>query len=75
MFLYYAQVDTSAKEAVEPTDQRVGIKRAVDKANDATHVNNVVGVRCKFGATDLWSKYGAEGLYTLLARNGEGKMP
>ena len=39
MFLYCAQVDTWAKVVVEPTDQRVGIERAADKANDATHVN------------------------------------
>ena len=36
MFLYYAQVDTWAKEAVKPTDQRVGIDRAANKANDVT---------------------------------------
>ncbi|KAE8792504.1 Glutamine synthetase [Hordeum vulgare] len=36
MFLYCAQVDISAKEAVKPSDQRVGIERATDKANDAT---------------------------------------
>ena len=39
MFLYYAQVDTLAKEAVEPTNQHVGIEWAGDKANGATHAN------------------------------------
>ena len=53
MFLYCDQVDTWAKEAVEPTDQRVGIQRAVDKANGATHVNGAAGVRCKYGAAGL----------------------
>ena len=67
MFLYYAQVDTWAKEAVEPTDQRVGIKRAADKANGATHANGAMGVQCKYGAAGLWCKYGTEGLYPLLA--------
>ena len=61
MFLYCAQVDTWAKEAVEPIDQRVGIERAADKANGATHANSAASVRCK---------YGAEGLCPLLARNG-----
>ena len=61
MFLYCAQVDTWAKEAVEPTDQRVGIQQAADKANDGTHAN---------GADGLWCKYSAEGLCPLLARNG-----
>ena len=40
MFLYCAQVDTWAKEAIEPTDQRVGIEWAADKANGGTHANN-----------------------------------
>ena len=62
MFLYCAQVDTWAQEAVEPTDQRVGIQRAADKANDGTHANGVAGVRRKYGAAGLWCKYGAEGL-------------
>ena len=53
MFLYCAQVDTWAKEAVEPTDQRVGIQRAADKANGGTHANGVAGVRCKYGAASL----------------------
>ena len=53
MFLYCAQVDTWAKEAVEPTDQRVGIQRAADKANGATHANGATGARCKYGATGL----------------------
>ena len=70
MFLYYAQVDTWAKEAVEPTDQRVGIQRAADKANVGTHANGAAGVQCKYGVAGLWCKYGAEGLYPLLARNG-----
>ena len=70
MFLYCAQVATLAKEAVEPTDQCVGIERATDKANDATHANGAVGVRCKYGAAGLWCKYGAEGLCPLLVRNG-----
>ena len=50
MFLYYAQVDTWAKDAVEPSDQRVGIERAADKANGTTHTNGMVGVRYKDGA-------------------------
>ena len=70
MFLYCAQVDTWAKEAVEPTNQRVGIERAVDKANDVTHANGTEGVRCKYGAVSLYFKYGPEGLCPLLARNG-----
>ena len=70
MFIYCAQVDTWAKEAVEPTDQRVGIQRAADKANNVTHANGVAGVRCKYGAAGLWCKYNAEGLCPLLARNG-----
>ena len=53
MFLYCAQVDTWAKEAVEPTDHRVGIERAADKANGATHANGVAGVRCKYGMAGL----------------------
>ena len=44
MFLYCAQVDTWANEAVEPTDQRVGIQRATDKANGATHANGTAGI-------------------------------
>ena len=55
MFLYYAQVDTWAKEAVEPTDQRVGIQRAADRANGGTHVNGVVGA----GASTAWPASGA----------------
>ena len=70
MFLYYAQVDTWAKEAVEPTNQRVGIQRAADKANGGTHANGPAEVRCKYGVAGIWCKYGAEGLYPLLARNG-----
>ena len=62
MFLYYAQLDTRAKGAVEPSDQRVGIERAEDKANSASHANGAVGVRCKYGAAGLWCKYGAAGL-------------
>ena len=64
MFLYCAQVDIWAKEVVEPTDQRVGIQRAADKANGAA------GVRCKYGAAGLWCKFGAKGLCPLLVRNG-----
>ena len=45
MFLYCAQVDTWAKEAVEPTDQRVGIERAANKANNATDANDAADVR------------------------------
>ena len=48
MLLYCAQVDTWDKEAVELTDQRVGIERAADKANGATHANGAAGVRCKY---------------------------
>ena len=70
MFLYCAQVDTWAKEAVEPTDQRVGIQRAADKADGSTHAKGAAGVRCKYGVAGLWCKYGAEGLCPLLARNG-----
>ena len=70
MFLYCTQVDTWAKEAVEPTDQRVGIERATDKANGATHANGATGVRCKYGTAGLWCKYGVEGLCPLPARNG-----
>jgi len=70
MFLYCAQVDTWDKEAVEPSDQRVGMEQAVDKANGVTHANGAVGVRCKYGTADLWCKYDAEGLCPLLARNG-----
>ena len=70
MFLYCAQVDTWAKEAVEPTDQRVGIQRAADKANGGTHANGAAGVRCKYGVAGIWCKYGAEGLCPLLASNG-----
>ena len=44
MFLYCAQVETWAKEAVEPTDQRVGIQRAAYKANGATHANGTAGI-------------------------------
>ena len=70
MFLYCAQADTWAKEAVEPTDQRVGIQRAADKANGGTHANGAAGARCKYDVAGLWCKYGAEGLCPLLARNG-----
>ena len=70
MFLYYAQVDTWAKEAVEPSDHHVRIERATDKANSATHANGAAGVRCKYGAAGLWCKYSADGLCPLLARNG-----
>ena len=70
MFLYCAQVDTWAKEATEPTDQRVGIEWAADKANGATHANGTADVHCKYGATGLWFKYAAEGMCPLLARNG-----
>ena len=51
-------------------DQCVGIQRAADKANVGTHANGVVGVRCKYGAADVWCKYGAQGLCPLLERNG-----
>ena len=44
MFIYCAQVETWAKEAVEPTDQRVGIERAADKTNGANHANGAEGV-------------------------------
>jgi hypothetical protein len=54
MFLYCAQVDTWPKEAVEPSDQRVSIERAADKANGVTHANGTAGVRCKYGAAGLW---------------------
>jgi hypothetical protein len=54
MFLYCAYVDTWAKEALEPSDQCVGIERAADKANGATHANGAAGVRCKHGAAGLW---------------------
>ena len=70
MFLYCALVDTWAKEVVEPTDQRVGIQQAADKANDGTNANGTAVVRCKYGVADLWCKYGTEGLCPLLARNG-----
>ena len=70
MLLYCAQVDTWAKEAVEPTNQRVGIEWAADKANSATHANGAAGVQCKYGAAGLWCKYGGEGLCPLLERNG-----
>ena len=53
MFLYCVQVDTWAKEVVEPTDQRTGIEQAADKANGTTHVNGAAGVPCKYGATGL----------------------
>ena len=53
MFLYCAQVDTWAKEAVEPTDQSVGIERAADKANDTTHAKCTAGIQCKYGVADL----------------------
>ena len=42
-----------SNEAVEPSDQRVGIERAADKANDTTYANGAAGVRCKYGAADL----------------------
>ena len=53
MFLYCAQVDTWAKEAVEPTDQRIGIQRAADKANDDTHANGTAGIRCKYDVAGI----------------------
>ena len=53
MFLYYAQVDTWTKEAVEPMDQRVGIQWAADKANGGTHANDAAGVRCKYDTAGL----------------------
>ncbi|KAE8800781.1 Glutamine synthetase [Hordeum vulgare] len=68
MFLYCAQVDTRAKEAVEPSDQRVGIERAAEKANKATHAKGAC-VRCKYNMADLWCKYVTNGLCPLLARN------
>ena len=70
MFLYCAQVDTWAKEAVEPTDQCVGIQQAADKVNGGTHANGAAGVRCKYGTADLYCKYSVEGLCPLLVRNG-----
>ena len=63
-------MDTWAKEAVRPTDQRIGIQRAADKANGSTHANYAAGVRCKYGVAGIWCKYGAEGLCPLLAMNG-----
>ena len=63
-------MDIWAKEAVEPTDQRVSIERAADKANGATHANGAASAWCKYGTAGLWCKYGTEGLYPLLARNG-----
>ena len=57
MFLYCAQVDTWAKEAVEPTDQHVGIQRAVDKANGSTHANGAAGVRCHWCASVLNKRF------------------
>ncbi|KAE8811858.1 Glutamine synthetase [Hordeum vulgare] len=53
MFLYCAQVDNWAKEAVEPSDQCFGIEWAADKVYDATHVNIVAGIRCMYDADDL----------------------
>ena len=53
MFLYCAQVNTWAKEAVEPMDQHVGIQRAADKANSGTHANGAAGVRCKYDTAGL----------------------
>ena len=53
MFLYCAQVDTWAKEAVEPTGLRIGIERAADKANNETHANGAAGVWCKYDMADL----------------------
>ena len=53
MFLYCAKVDTWAEEAVGPTDQRVGIQRAADRANNATHANGAAGIWCKYDATGL----------------------
>ena len=70
MFLYCAQVDTWAKEVVEPTDQRVSIRWAADKANGGTHANGATGVQCKYDTAGLWCKYDAEGLCPLLVRNG-----
>ena len=77
IFLYRAQVDTWAKEAVEPTDQRIGIERAMDKANGATYANGMAGVRCKYGAAGLWCKYGSEGLSHSLQGMGvlTGRVP
>ncbi|KAE8791838.1 Glutamine synthetase [Hordeum vulgare] len=70
MFLHCGHVDTWAKEAVKPSDQRVGIERAADKPNDVDHANSTSGVRCKYGVTDLWCMSVAEYLCPLLARNG-----
>ena len=53
MFFYCTQVDTWAKEAIEPTDQRVGIEWAADKANGATHANGAADIRCKYDAANL----------------------
>ena len=53
MFLYCAYVDTWAKEVLEPSNQCIGIKRAVDKVNGATHANGTASVRCKHGAAGL----------------------
>ncbi|KAE8814562.1 Glutamine synthetase [Hordeum vulgare] len=63
MFLYCVQVDISANEVVDPSDQRVGIEWAKDKENGVTHANGVAGVRCKYGTVGLWCKYGTHGLY------------
>ena len=52
-------LDTWAKEADDPTNQRIGIERAADKAIGAVHVNGAEGARCKYGAAGLWCKYGA----------------
>ena len=54
MFLYCSNVDTWAKEALEPSDQCVGIERAMDNANGVTHVIDAAGVWCKHGAAGLW---------------------
>ena len=63
-------MDTWAKEAVEPTDQGVGIQWAAENANGGTHANGAAGVWWKYGVAGISCKYGAEGLCLLLARNG-----
>ncbi|KAE8820397.1 Glutamine synthetase [Hordeum vulgare] len=68
-FLLLLPMHTLAKEALEPTDQPVGIEGAADKANGMTRANGVTGVRCKYGAVGLWCKYGADGRCLFLARN------
>ncbi|EMS68105.1 40S ribosomal protein S28 [Triticum urartu] len=39
-------VDTWSKEALEPSDQHVGIVRVADKVNDMTHANSVANLWC-----------------------------